>query len=74
MCVKDYLECDDLLPRDIKYEQGSKLSRLRDKPVTQQDALSSSEVAAEITAEQDMLSRQGIPFVSLSKQIIKADA
>ncbi|KAK8612060.1 hypothetical protein V6N13_132093 [Hibiscus sabdariffa] len=43
-------------PRGIVYEQDIQLSRLRDKPITQQDALSRSEGPPKYLPRQDPLS------------------
>ncbi|KAK8582318.1 hypothetical protein V6N13_032073 [Hibiscus sabdariffa] len=43
-------------PRDIVYEQANQLSGLRDKPITQQDALPRSEGQSRYLPRQDLLS------------------
>ncbi|KAK8676462.1 hypothetical protein V6N13_142036 [Hibiscus sabdariffa] len=68
-------------PRDrsINSDQGSNLSGLRDRPVTQQDALSNSEVfPAKISVEAGpIVSAEASPLSSsrgrLSKQIHRPD-
>ncbi|KAK8670850.1 hypothetical protein V6N13_037464 [Hibiscus sabdariffa] len=61
--------------RYMKYKQGSKISGLRDNPVTQQDALPSSKGShRDICPGRTRCLCRDIFFVILSKQTIKADA
>ncbi|KAK8635261.1 hypothetical protein V6N13_023138 [Hibiscus sabdariffa] len=56
--VKEYMndKGDSLLPREIVYKQASKVIGLRDKLVTQQDALQNSEDPPRYLPRQDPLS------------------
>ncbi|KAK8573062.1 hypothetical protein V6N12_029100 [Hibiscus sabdariffa] len=51
-----YKKVTDSSPRNIKYKQDKQLFRLRDKPVTQQDALPRSEFQPRLLPGQDPLS------------------
>ncbi|KAL4341546.1 hypothetical protein GQ457_08G027960 [Hibiscus cannabinus] len=55
-CDNGYKEVTAFPPRDIVYDQDIKLIVLRDKPITQQDALSRSESPPRFLPGQDPLS------------------
>ncbi|KAL4384810.1 hypothetical protein GQ457_15G022980 [Hibiscus cannabinus] len=55
-CDNDNKKVTAFPPRDILYKQDNQLFRLRDKPITQQDALSKSEGPLRYLPGQDPLS------------------
>ncbi|KAK8690791.1 hypothetical protein V6N13_074317 [Hibiscus sabdariffa] len=55
-CDNGYKEVTALPPRDIVYDQDIQLTGLRDKPITQQDALPKSESPPRFLLRQDPLS------------------
>ncbi|KAL4282748.1 hypothetical protein GQ457_16G017570 [Hibiscus cannabinus] len=55
-CENGYKEVTVLPSRDIVYDQANQLFGLRDKPITQQDALPRSEFPSRFLPRQDLLS------------------
>ncbi|KAL4291726.1 hypothetical protein GQ457_14G020970 [Hibiscus cannabinus] len=68
-CDNGYKKVTDFPPRDIVYDQDIQLIGLRDKPITQQDALLKSESPPRFLLRQDPLSPfEASPLSSFLKQ------
>ncbi|KAK8649449.1 hypothetical protein V6N13_130178 [Hibiscus sabdariffa] len=73
-CDKDNKKVTAFPPRDIVYKQDNQLFGVRNKPITQQDALSKSEGPPRYLPGKTRCLCRDIPFVILPKQIIEVIA
>ncbi|KAL4297733.1 hypothetical protein GQ457_12G014650 [Hibiscus cannabinus] len=73
-CDNGYKEVTAFPPRNIVYDQDIQLIGLRDKPITQQDALPKSYPTEISTKAGPVVPIRGIPFVILFGQNIEASA